>query len=301
MSQPGRGTSGSQPEFIALSHLGGDSPQAPHWWLSLLPSSRMMCSEIDNHQTSACRQEDLLVPRTHHNSKYRQYQIPNLKRQREARSWTTQNLFLLESNGMHVFIIYSIALVRSSLDHCPGYTQSSNSSSDVMTLLPILTVLPITLRRTSSLLGVTLSVLQELALPTSTFIFPDSLLPSLSSHSKCSIYLTPHQVVKSSHQVASRDNHSKQKEEHVLSPTPLARVISGITSYSRPLWLTAYPCSQPLSIPLIPLCIECDSAPSLNYPTTPSPGKLTLFDVLYHQHLAACDQVKINRKARFFA
>ena len=64
-----------------------------------------------------------------------------------------------------------------------------------MTLLPIRIDLPITLRMKSSLLGVTLNVLQELALPTSTFISPHSPQLSFSSHSKCSICLIPHFMV----------------------------------------------------------------------------------------------------------
>ena len=88
----------------------------------------------------------------------------------------------------------SIVLLSSGpcLGHCLGSSQSSSSSRDVMTLLPIQTGLPITLRMKSSLLGVTLNILLEPALPTSTCIPPHSLLLSFSSHSKYSIYLIPH-------------------------------------------------------------------------------------------------------------
>ena len=53
---------------------------------------------------------------------------------------------------------------------------------------------PIAPRMKSSLLGVTLSTPPELALPTSAFILPHSLVRSLSSHSKCPICLIPHSI-----------------------------------------------------------------------------------------------------------
>lgn len=128
-----------------------------------------------------------------------------------------------------------------SLGHSPSYAQSSNSSSDVMTVLTIPRGLAITFRIKSSLLGTTLNVLPELALLTSTFICPLSLLPSLSSHSKCPVYLTPpYRVVKSSCGAGGKDKHFKEKEQQVRSPGALAWVIQGSFPMEDP-WLTTSP------------------------------------------------------------
>lgn len=88
-------------------------------------------------------------------------------------------------------MIYITALVWSLFGPFPKLYPELRSSSG-MTLLPMLTGLPISLGMNSSLLGVPFNVLQQLVLPTSTFNCPHSLQPPFSSHSKCPIYLTPH-------------------------------------------------------------------------------------------------------------
>ena len=75
----------------------------------------------------------------------------------------TQNWFHPESNGMCVFLMYVIAPL-GSLSR-PFSWLHPELSHDVMTLPTVLQ---------SSLLGVTLDILQELASPTSTSMCPRS-------------------------------------------------------------------------------------------------------------------------------
>lgn len=126
-----------------------------------------------------------------------------------------------------------------SLGHSPNFTQSSNSSSDVVTLLVILTGLPITLGMKSSLFGVTFKVL-----PKRLRLSPSLTAPTLQPFQIPYLFNPSYQAVKGRYGTGGRDKHFTQKEQYVLSPGPLARVISDITSCRKPLRLTASPSSH---------------------------------------------------------
>lgn len=126
MQWAGSGKTGSCPGFAVLKErargakhglLAGQgtvpSPRSHFFlfsWRPLSPSPALML--MCSRHLPDDRKEDLSVPRTHHNPKYRQYQTLGVRCQRR-RGPRQCSAFGLEANGMSVFMIYDIALVWS--------------------------------------------------------------------------------------------------------------------------------------------------------------------------------------------